>query len=229
MASKNVELDLSPSYDADQDRGLSAQEHAGLLRRLSLWRGQKLARKALQLAGEPNLVLDFPTLKGRYWPLLAHLPTRVVLAADSGEPDISQLIARYPRSITERIQPLAATMTSIPLDTNAVDSIFCMRFMQQQLIDPAQRTQILNEFHRVTRDTLIISLWVDGNYKSWKRKRLEARRAALGQSRVRSGRSVVARGVIESEFKSVGFNILGSFDFLPGYAMWRVYILRKSH
>ena len=86
---------------------------------------------------------------------------------------------------------------------------------------------MLREFHRVTRDTVIVSLWVDGNFKSWRRKRLEKRRAARGGNE-NQNRFVVARHTIEAEFAEAGFEIIGAQDFLPGYAMWRVYTLRKT-
>jgi hypothetical protein len=85
---------------------------------------------------------------------------------------------------------------------------------------------ILREFHRVSRDAVILSLWVDGNYKAWKRVRLETRRTA--QADVSLNRFVVARSVIEEEFKQTGFNVLAALDILPGYAMWRTYVLSKE-
>jgi hypothetical protein len=91
--------------------------------------------------------------------------------------------------------------------------------------DAGHRLAMLRELHRVTRETLVVSLWVEGNYKSWRRKRLEARKR-----RVPGGyqnRFVIERAVIESEFRQAGFNLVGYFDFLPGYAMWRIYVLRK--
>ena len=87
---------------------------------------------------------------------------------------------------------------------------------------------ILREFHRVTRDTVILSLWVDGNYKAWKRRQLEQRRAKEGQAGQNQNRFVVRRADIESEFEQAGFRILGHKDFFPGYAMWRTYVLRKK-
>ncbi len=74
---------------------------------------------------------------------------------------------------------------------------------------------------------MIVSLWVDGNYKAWKRQRLEARRAAQGRAAENQNRFVVARSTLEDEFRQAGFNMLGHLDFLPGYAMWRTYVLRK--
>ncbi|MDC6684605.1 hypothetical protein N4Q63_26405, partial [Leclercia adecarboxylata] len=99
---------------------------------------------------------------------------------------------------------------------------FCMRLLHH-IANPAHRLAMLREFHRVTRDTLIVSLWVDGNYKAWKRKRLERRRPAKDNQH----RFFVARPVIEAEFTEACFDILDRNDFLPGYAMWRVYVLRK--
>jgi len=32
---------------------------------------------------------------------------------------------------------------------------------------------------------------------------------------------------VESEFKKAGFTIQDHLDFIPLYAMWRVYVLRK--
>lgn len=228
MPLKSFGLDLQPAYDADQDRGLPVKGRARLAWRLSRWRDQQLARKALKLAGEPNLVLDFPSFKGRFWALLAELPTRVILVAEGNEPSVRQALELYPSAVALRVKPFEASLNDIPLDANAVDCIFCMRFMQH-IPRPVQRSQILSELHRVTRDTLIISLWVDGNYKSWKRKKLEQKRSVIAPDRPASSRYVVERSVIESEFRAAGFNILDHFDFLPGYAMWRFYVLRKSH
>ncbi len=75
----------------------------------------------------------------------------------------------------KRVRPLQTSAFDIDLPDNAVDSIFCMRLLHH-IGDPAHRLAILREFQRVTRDSVIISLWVDGNFKAWKRKRLEGQR-----------------------------------------------------
>jgi hypothetical protein len=89
---------------------------------------------------------------------------------------------------------------------------------------PEHRLAMLREFRRVTRDTLILSLWVDGNYKAWKRARLEQRRRRKSVA----NRFVIPGVVAESEFRDAGFRVLGHYDFLPRYAMWRVYVLRRT-
>jgi len=45
---------------------------------------------------------------------------------------------------------------------------------------------------------------------------------------VEKNRFVVERETIEAEFRQAGFRIVGHLDFLPGYAMWRTYVLRKQ-
>lgn len=181
-----------------------------------------MARRALKIAGDPDLVLDLPCGAGRFWPLLAEHPSRMIFAADNSADMLAIAEASQPREILYRVESFQTSAFAIDMGDNAVDNIFCMRLLHH-IADPAHRLAMLREFHRVTRDTLIVSLWVDGNYKAWKRKRLERRRPAKDNQ----NRFVVARSVIETEFAEAGFDILDRNDFLPGYAMWRVYVLRK--
>ena len=129
--------------------------------------------------------------------------------------------------ITGTRETFRTSAFAIDLTANAVDCIFCIRLLHH-IEQPEHRLAILREFHRVSRDTVILSLWVDGNYKAWKRKRLEQRRAAEGRAEQNQNRFVVARDVIENEFRQAGFKIIDQQDFLPGYAMWRTYVLRKE-
>ena len=124
--------------------------------------------------------------------------------------------------MVRRVESFQTSAFAIDLKDSAVDAIFCMRLLHH-IADPAHRLAMLREFHRVSRDTLIVSLWVAGNYKAFKRKRLERRRPAKDNQ----NRFVVPRATVEAEFAQAGFDILGHRDFLPGYAMWRVYVLRK--
>lgn len=227
-SAKPVELDFSRKYDPEHARQYLAKHQDGLSRRLSHWRDEQLARHALKLAGEPNLVLDLPCGAGRFWPLLAKQPNRVILAADNSPDMLAIAMAGQPADVVARVKPFQTSAFAIDLGDNAVDSIFCMRLLHH-IAEPEHRLIMLRELHRVTRDTLIISLWVDGNYKSWKRRRLEARRAAHSSTASNQNRFVIARSTIEAEFKQAGFDILGHKDFLPGYAMWRVYVLRKGN
>jgi SAM-dependent methyltransferase len=173
------------------------------------------------------LVLDLPCGAGRFWPMLCEQPNRAIFAADNSADMLATARAAQPREVVARINSFRTSVFDIDLGANAVDCIFCIRLLHH-IESSAHRLVILREFHRVSRDTVVLSLWVDGNYKAWKRRRLEARRAAEGRVSENQNRFIVARSAIEEEFRQAGFDVIGHFDFLPGYAMWRTYVLRKA-
>lgn len=208
------------------------QQHArrheqGLARRLRQWRDAQLARQALRDAGEPGLVLDLPSGAGRFWPVLAEHPNRVILAADLSCDMLDIAEAQSPAKVRKCIRTFQSSALSIDLSANSVDCIFCMRLFHH-VADSAERKAILQEFYRVTRDTAIVALWVDGNIKAWRRQRQEGHRRSVDGAPAVRNRFVVCRVEIESEFIEAGFQMIGHRDFLPGYAMWRVYVLRKN-
>ncbi|ANQ86319.1 hypothetical protein dqs_3292 [Azoarcus olearius] len=220
-----IRLPFSDKYDHHHAAAYFDKHRDGIARRLSHLRDEQLARKALQLAGDPTLVLDLPCGAGRFWPLLAEQPNRVILAGDNSADMLAVARRSQAPEVVARVQTFQTSAFDIDLSERAVDSIFCMRLLHH-IGEPAHRVAMLREFHRVTRDTVIVSLWVDGNYKAWKRARLERRRALAG-ARDLQNRFVTPARTIEAEFASAGFDILGHFDFLPLYAMWRVYVLRR--
>lgn len=225
QATERIHLTFSDKYDQDHAAAYYRKHRQGLERRLSNWREIKLARRALLLAGNPDSVLDLPCGAGRFWPMLMEQDSRQVIGADysAGMLDVAQ--AAYPEFCPSRIRCLQTSAFAIDLPDNAVDCVFSMRLLHH-IGEQPHRRQLLQEFHRVTRQTVVLSLWVDGNYKAWRRRRLEARRRSSGNN-ASQNRFVLARKQIESEFTDTGFEILGYFDLLPGYQMWRTYTLRK--
>ncbi len=221
-----IELAFSRKYDFEHAQTYLRKHREGWARRLSHWRDQQLARAALRLAGEPALVLDLPSGAGRFWPLLAERPNRQIIAADNSADMLAVARAAQPADIVARVHTFQTSAFAIDLPDNSVDSIFCMRLLHHISARP-HRLAMLREFHRVTRDTVIVSAWVDGNFKAWRRRRLEHERDQLGREGQNRNRFIIERSRIEAEFAAVGFQILGHHDFLPGYAMWRVYTLRK--
>lgn len=220
--SKRIELDFSRKYDDEHAKKYLRKHKDGLARRLSDRRDKQLARRALALAGEPGLVLDLPCGAGRFWPLLAEKANRVIIGADNSASMVKTACESQPAEVVKRVQPLQTSAFAIDMPDNAVDSIFCMRLLHH--VGNAQdRAVLLKEFHRVTRDSVIISLWVDGNFKAWKRKRAEHKRQQEGYQ----NRFVLPVATVEAEFEQAGFRIQERLDFLPLYAMWRVYLLRK--
>jgi ubiquinone/menaquinone biosynthesis C-methylase UbiE len=190
--------------------------------RLSNWREQRMAARALALAGNPAIVLDLPCGTGRFWPLLAQKQNRTILAADNSEAMLAVAREINPPNLLARIKTFPCSAFDIPMENASVDLIFCMRLLHH-ITRSEDRLAILKEFHRVARETVAISLWVDGNYKAFRQRKLEAHRTY----KTHQNRIVLERAMVEREFADAGFVIAGHFDFLKFYAMWRLYVLKK--
>jgi SAM-dependent methyltransferase len=225
--SNAIELDFSRKYDEAHAQQYLRKHQDGFMRRLSNWREVQLARRALQLADAPRVVLDLPCGAGRFWPMLCEKPDRMILAADNSNDMLVTARAAQSAEVAARVDVFRTSAFAIDLAADAVDCVFCIRLLHH-VESAGHRLALLREFKRVSRDTAIVSLWVDGNYKAWKRRRLERRRAAEGRVAQNRNRFIVADAVIEREFSQAGFRVLGRLDFLPGYAMWRTYVLRKA-
>jgi ubiquinone/menaquinone biosynthesis C-methylase UbiE len=220
-----VELPFSAKYDHQHARAYLEKHHDGLRRQLTNRRDQQLARQALALAGEPASVLDLPCGAGRFWEVLGEHPARQIIAADNSPAMLQVARSQCRPALLKRIHLLQTSAFAIDLPDQSVDSIFCMRLLHH-IGDTRHRLAILREFHRVARSSVIISLWVDGNYMAWRRKRQEARRQTRGKVAYQN-RFVLPRSSVEAEFISAGFGITGSLDFLPFHSMWRVYVLQR--
>jgi len=210
-------------YGLDDAQQYFHKHRTGLFHRLTTWREQGIARQALALAGDPHIVLDLPCGAGRFWSMLAEKPERRILAADSSEEMLRVARQMQPRDLVERVECFQCSAFETGRDDSSVDNIFCIRLLHH-FVEPSHRLAMLREFHRVTRDTVCISLWVDGNYKAYRRTKQEAQRSQGN----RHSRYVVERRTVESEFRQAGFQIMGHFDFLKFYSMWRIYVLRKE-
>lgn len=222
-----VSLQFSEKYDPEHAKHYLEKHQNSLSSRLSHWRDVQLGRKALQIAGNPATVLDLPCGAGRFWPMLAEQPNRSIIGADNSAAMVDIAMKAQPPEVTKRVRPLQTSAFAIDLPDASVDSIFSIRLMHH-IGQPEHRAKMLGEFHRVSRDTVILSLWVDGNLKAWKRKRLEARRAAAGKTNGGyQNRFVLPAQQVEQEFRDAGFKVLASMDFLPFLHMWRVYVLKK--
>ena len=218
-----INLEFSNKYDSKHSEHYYQKHQDGLARKISHWRDVKLARKALEIAGNPQYVLDLPCGAGRFWPMLAESPNRKIVGADNSA-DMLEVAKTYcPPDIASRFVTMQTSAFAIDLPDGAVDSIFSMRLMHH-IGKPEHRLAMLKEFHRVTKDTVILSLWVDGNIKAAQRKKLELK-DPRGENQ---NRFVIQAKQFEQEVAEAGFSVLDSLDFLPYYAMWRVYVLRKK-
>jgi ubiquinone/menaquinone biosynthesis C-methylase UbiE len=125
--------------------------------------------------------------------------------------------------IVKRVETFEASAFDIPVEDNFVEAIFCIRLIHH-VGEHEDRMKLLHELHRVSSKSVIISLWVDGNFKAWRRKKLENKRGR----RSYQNRFIAPVADIEAEFKEAGFRVKGKIDFVPLYSMWRTYVLEKQ-
>jgi SAM-dependent methyltransferase len=214
------ELEFSKKYDDEHAQRYFEKHGTGLKRRLNTWRERGMARRALEMAGRPASVLDLPCGTGRFWEMLAEDPARKIYAADLNEAMFKTGLERRPPEITRRVEAFKASAFSIPKPDNFVECVFSIRLMHH-IPKSEDRLAILREFKRVSSSTIVLSLWIDGNYRARLRKR---RPRVPGPS---GDRYVVERSVIEGEFAQCGLKVLGRVDFLKFYSMWAAYVLKK--
>jgi SAM-dependent methyltransferase len=220
MVTTDSELSFSRKYDAAHAQRYFEKHRQGFWRRLNTWREAGMARQALHLAGNPQSVLDLPCGTGRFWDLLAEEPRRKIYAADLNPAMFDTGLKFRPPSLTKRVEAFHASAVSIPKPDGFVECVFSIRLLHH-IQKAADRLAILREFKRVTSSTIIISLWIDGNYRAM----LEQRRPVRpGPSR---DRYVISRPLIEHEFGECGLTVIGRVDFLKYYSMWAAYVLKK--
>ena len=224
-----IELPFSAKYDRAHSEQYLRKHRTGLAHRLSHLRDEQLARQALREAGNPLNVLDLPCGTGRFWPVLLENTDRQLIAADNSADMLDIAGLANPDALDKGVRLLRTSAFAIDLPDQSTDCIFSMRLLHH-IGNAEDRLSLLKEFHRVTRQTVIVSLWVDGNFKAWRRHRLEAHRAHLRRtpgSRSYQNRFVIPAATIEQEFATAGFVVHSHQDFIPGYSMWRVYVLEK--
>jgi ubiquinone/menaquinone biosynthesis C-methylase UbiE len=214
------ELEFSRKYDEQHARFYLDKHQRGFCRRLSTWREAGMARRALGLAGHPASVLDLPCGTGRFWEMLCERPDRKIFAADLNPAMFETGMRFRPAPITRRVEVFQASAFSIPKPDNFVECVFSIRLLHH-ISRSEDRLAILREFKRVSRSTVIVSLWIDGNYRAMRQQQRPTR---PGPSQ---DRYVIPRAVIEHEFEECGFTRIGRVDFLKFYSMWAAYVLKK--
>lgn len=229
---KNIDPSPQPQYEfAEKYDPAHAQKYfekhkTGFWRQLSTWREIGMARKALVLAGRPRTVLDLPCGTGRFWAMLAEEPNRTIYAADNSQAMVDTGMQMRPPEVTARIAgtyQCSAFATGLPDDF--VESVFCIRLLHH-IQKSADRVLMLKEFARISSDTVIVSLWVDGNFRAWRHQRKQERKLReQGDSGPRD-RFLIKQVEIEAEFAAAGLQVVGHVDFLKYWDKWRAYVLR---
>jgi ubiquinone/menaquinone biosynthesis C-methylase UbiE len=159
----------SDHYSLDRARSYHAHHQRSLRTRLTDWREQACLTRALTDAGSPTALLDLPCGTGRFWPAALKAGVQTLIAAD-GSPGMLNVAAgnRLSPAIPQQLLETSAFVVELP--DNCVDVAACLRFYHH-LAMPEDRNRLLSELIRVSRQSLIISLWVDGNYAGNRRMR----------------------------------------------------------
>lgn len=213
----------SGKYKAEHAQSYFDKHEVGLRRRLANWRDHQICAKALKLAGNPKSVLDMPCGTGRFWDLLAADPGRTLWASDKSQDMINAGLKLRPPEIADRFSTFQGSAFDLPVDDDLVESIFCMRLFHH-IREPEDRLKILSEFARVSSDSVILSLRVDGNYIAWQRARLAAKRNDAASHK----RIIIPQSVAEQEFEQAGFSIKARLDTARRITPWRTYVLKKK-
>ncbi|NVZ19903.1 class I SAM-dependent methyltransferase [Pseudomonas costantinii] len=153
----SIEIEFAERYDREHARVCGDTRPPGLLQRLSVWRDKRLVRHALKVAGEPGLILDLACGLGRFWPVLAEHVNRVILASDNSQDILDHARIHHPAALLKRVKTFQGSAFSIGLSANAVDCIFCLELFRH-VPSSEVRLTLLREFHRVSRDTVIVSV-----------------------------------------------------------------------
>lgn len=204
-----VELEFARYHD--REHAQVCHQPAPRRLRLTFWRDEQMARNALKMAGEPGLVLDVACGAGQFWPVLAEHANRVILAADPSPDMLDHARTHHGGALLMRVKTFPSSAFTIGLSANAVDCIFCLQLFRH-ISASEHRLALLREFHRVSRDTVIVSVQIEG-------------RLNIGQA---PKRSLAGKADVEAEFRQAGFTVLWHQDFLPGFTLKRVYVLRKA-
>lgn len=218
--------EFSEKYDPEHARKYFHKHNTGFWRRLSTWREVGMARNALVLAGRPRSVLDLPCGTGRFWAMLAEEPERKIYVGDNSQSMIDAGLALRPRDVAARIEKsfcCSAFDTGLP--DNFVECVFSIRLLHH-IEKSADRILMLKEFARISSGTVIVSLWVDGNFRAWRHEINEARKARVRGAERPRDRFVVKRAEIEGDFAAAGLEVIGHTDFIKHWDKWRAYVLR---
>lgn len=211
-----IELEFARRYDQEHARVCLQPQARGLVGRLAFRREEQLVRNALKVAGEPGLILDVACGAGRFWPVLAEHGNRVILASDPSQDMLDHARTHHPQPLLARIKTFQSSAFTIGLSANAVDCIICMQLFQH-LSRPEHRLAMLGEFHRVSRDTVIVAVQLESRFG-------RTRAVAEGVE----AQTLTNKTEVEAEFRQAGFSLLSHQDFFPGCASMRVYVLRKT-
>ena len=163
-------------------------------------------------------VIDVGCGPGRFWPVMAQANVSDMWGLDVSHSMLS--FAKTSQSVGQRFTTIAGSVTALPFADESFDCVVAMRLLHH-FGDLQERKRALSELRRIARRNVIVSLWVDGNYKAWRRKAMERRRP----ERDYQNRHVFQRTALVQEFSDVDLSVVRYLDLIPAYSQWRYYLL----
>ncbi|MDA1074484.1 MAG: methyltransferase domain-containing protein [Proteobacteria bacterium] len=212
-------MEFSTKYhDQSFPEQYATKHRETVFRRLNDHREKRLLAKSLAKIQPPDSLIDVGCGPGRFWPVLCKTPATTLCGLDVSHSMLA--FARDHQPDGGHFLTTSGSVTQLPFADAAFDCVVAMRLLHH-FGEVEERAQAISELRRIARRNVIVSLWVDGNYKAWRRQALEKRRSA----RSYQNRHVFKREVLHQEFTEAGLNVRHHLDLLPGYSQWRYYVL----
>lgn len=208
----NSSHDFDVRYTYEYSMAYYLRHKKGFFKVLSNYLEQRMLYKALRIAKFPTSVVDLPCGAGRFWRTLLNAGALSITGVDRSAGMIQVCQEMTPSTVLPYLTLKQGDATSIPLPDKSADALICMRLLHH-IHDRSLRIQMYKEFKRVARQTVCISFWVEGNYKSFR-------------NQGRPGKNpYMPIKALEAELVAAGFSITGKVDMLKGYLPWRLYVL----
>jgi SAM-dependent methyltransferase len=217
-------LEFSTKYHEEAFPEAYAGKHrASLSRRLNDRLEHAALRRALATIPTPRSLIDVGCGPGRFWPTLADRGIGTLAALDVSEAMLRYARQNGPEKVRRQFMLTAGSVLNLPFADNAFECVASLRLVHH-FGDRGQRARVFSELARVAERHVIVSLWTDGNFKAWRRTRMERRRQARRPDRVEN-RHIVPRETLEGEFRTAGLRPVTHVDLIPAYSQWRYYVL----
>jgi len=201
----------------------AAQAYAGRFekgsRRRTHLREQRAVAGIFARLPECASVLDVPCGAGRFLETLSQNHRTVT------EMDVSAAMVDLARERARQITPppqfLVGDAGDIKLATNAVDSVFCNRLLHH-LRAAEERIRVLKEFHRITRQYLVVSFF-DYHSFGWARRLVKA-----FKGRKTDYRAQPTLPAFLAELELCGFQLLQIVPIGPFWVSEKYLLLKKA-
>ena len=195
----------------------------GTFARVRTWLERRALLRALEIAGFPDSIVDIPCGAGRFWPTLVRWCAGPITAMDISSSMINVALREASAGVRKRVKATTSSVFDIQLPDKSVESAISLRFFHH-LARRRERLAALSELRRVALDTVIVSIWTDGNLSAWI-NRAQPRQNLLIKGKGYGRRVRLPRSMFEWEARCLALDVVAHVDVIPFVAKWRMYVL----